>query len=203
MRILGEAFQKSNPDIRVDVMPTIGSSGGIKAVMAGRLDIGLSGRPVSAGERARVTLQSIGDGVISTDPEDRVLIVNRMAERITGWTQAEAAGKPIGEIFRPEGDVLVDRSGVSRKIEVEKSPVLDESGRPVGTVFVLRDVTEKERVESAMATRRSWSRSASLPGGSRTRSATPSPRSTSAFRASSVSATDPRGSSPKRRKRSD
>lgn len=56
MRILGEAFQKSNPDIRVDVMPTIGSSGGIKAVMAGRLDIGLSGRPVSAGERAKGVL---------------------------------------------------------------------------------------------------------------------------------------------------
>ena len=38
--------------------------------------------------RAKVTLQSIGDGVISTDPVDRVLIINRAAERITGWTQA-------------------------------------------------------------------------------------------------------------------
>ena len=101
--------------------------------------------------RARVTLQSIGDGVISTDPEDRVLIVNRMASRITGWTQAEAAGMPIGEVFRPEGDVLVDRNGVGRKIEVDQSPVLDERGRHVGTVFVIRDVTEKERVELAMS----------------------------------------------------
>lgn len=101
--------------------------------------------------RATVTLQSIGDGVISTDPEDRVLIVNRIAERITGWTQAEAAGKPIGEVFRPEGDVLVDRNGSSRRIEAGKSPVLDESGRHVGTVFVFRDVTEKARVEAAMA----------------------------------------------------
>lgn len=101
--------------------------------------------------RATVTLQSIGDGVISTDPEDRVLIVNRMAERITGWTQAEAAGKPIGEVFQPEGDVLVDRNGVSHRIEAGKSPVLDENGRHVGTVFVFRDVTEKARVEAAMA----------------------------------------------------
>jgi signal transduction histidine kinase len=101
--------------------------------------------------RATVTLQSIGDGVISTGPEEQVLIVNRMAERITGWTQAEAAGKPIGEVFQPEGDVLVDRNGVTRRIEADKSPVLDESGRHVGTVFVFRDVTEKARVEAAMA----------------------------------------------------
>ena len=100
--------------------------------------------------RAAVTLQSIDDGVISTDPEDRVLFVNRLAERITGWTQAEAAGKPVGEVFHPEGDVLVDRNGVSRRIEAGKSPVLDESGRSVGTVLVFRDVTEKAQTEAAM-----------------------------------------------------
>ena len=72
--------------------------------------------------RATVTLQSIGDGVISTDQEDRVLIINRMAEKITGWTQGEAAGKPIGEVFRPEGDVLVDLGGASRKIQSRQSP---------------------------------------------------------------------------------
>lgn len=101
--------------------------------------------------RAAVTLQSIGDGVISTDPEDRVLIINRMAERITGWTQAEADGKPIGVVFHPEGDVLVDRNGVSHRVEAGKSPVLDDNGRRVGTVLVIRDVTEKARMEAAMA----------------------------------------------------
>ena len=101
--------------------------------------------------RSRVTLQSIGDGVISTDAEDRVLIVNRMAEKITGWTQAEAAGKPIGEVFQPEGDVFADRKGGARRVETYKSPVLDENGRHVGNVFVFRDVTEKARVEGAMA----------------------------------------------------
>jgi len=100
--------------------------------------------------RARVTLRSIGDGVISTDPEDRVLIVNRMAERITGWTQAEASGKPLGEVFHPEGDVLVDRNGARHRIEAGTSPVLDEGGRRVGTVLVFRDVTEKAQTEAAM-----------------------------------------------------
>jgi len=99
---------------------------------------------------ARVTLQSIGDGVISTDPEGRVLFVNRVAERITGWTQAEAAGKPIAEIFRPERDILVDRDGTSYRIEAGTSPVLDERDRRIGTVLVFRDVTEKVRTEAAM-----------------------------------------------------
>lgn len=101
--------------------------------------------------RATVTLQSIGDGVISTDPEDRILIVNRMAEKITGWTQAEAVGKPIAEVFRAENDVLVDRYGVSHSVESGKSPVLDENGLRMGTVLVFRDVTEKTRIESAIA----------------------------------------------------
>jgi len=99
---------------------------------------------------ARVTLQSIGDGVISTDPEDRVLFVNPMAEKITGWTQAEAAGKPIAEVFHPDGDILVGRDGSAHRVEAGTSPVLDERGRRVGTVHVFRDVTEKVRTEAAM-----------------------------------------------------
>jgi len=74
-----------------------------------------------------------------------------MAEKITGWTQAEAAGMPIGEVFRLEGDVFADRKGGARRVETDKSPVLDEYGRHVGNVFVFRDVTEKARVEGAMA----------------------------------------------------
>jgi len=80
--------------------------------------------------RAKVTLDSIGDAVISTDSEDRVLLVNRAAENMTGWPQAEATGRPVGEVFRREGDVLVGRDGSRRLIEAGTSPILDESGRP-------------------------------------------------------------------------
>ena len=53
MRILGEAFRKTHPDTRIVLFQGMGSSGGIKATLAGRLDIGLSGRPLSGEERAR------------------------------------------------------------------------------------------------------------------------------------------------------
>lgn len=53
MRILGEAFRKTHPDTRIVLYPGMGSSGGVKAALAGRLDIGLSGRPLNGEERAR------------------------------------------------------------------------------------------------------------------------------------------------------
>ena len=53
IRLLGEAFRKIHPDMQVDIVPGMGSSGAIKAVLAGRLDIGLCGRPATAEERAQ------------------------------------------------------------------------------------------------------------------------------------------------------
>ncbi|HZW36730.1 MAG TPA: PAS domain S-box protein, partial [Candidatus Deferrimicrobiaceae bacterium] len=94
---------------------------------------------------AKVTLHSIGDGVISTDTEDRVLIINRAAAEMTGWRQAEAAGKPIGDVFCVEGKLLVGRDGSRRMIEAGASPILQENGRTMGTVHVFRDVTEQVR----------------------------------------------------------
>src|SRR5262249_22969414 len=49
-------------------------------------------------ERLRVTLASIGDAVITTDVEGRVTYLNAVAESLTGWTQAEAAGKPLDAV---------------------------------------------------------------------------------------------------------
>jgi PAS domain-containing protein len=50
-------------------------------------------------ERLRITLASIGDGVISIDAEGRVVYLNGIAEALTGWTQKEAAGHPLVEVF--------------------------------------------------------------------------------------------------------
>ena len=51
-------------------------------------------------ERLRVTLQSIGDAVIATDVETRITLLNPVAEDLTGWSSAEAAGQPIHNVFR-------------------------------------------------------------------------------------------------------
>src|SRR5262249_62130593 len=58
-------------------------------------------RETAAGrERLRVTLASIGDAVIATDADGRVTFLNAVAERLTGWGQAEAVGRPLGEVFQ-------------------------------------------------------------------------------------------------------
>ena len=128
-------------------------------------------------ERLRITLASIGDAVISTDADGRVKYLNRVAEALTGWAEADAVGRPLPEVFRivnehtrepaenpaekalREGVVvglanhtlLLARDGVERPIDDSAGPMLDESGRPVGVVLVFRDVSERRRDEIARA----------------------------------------------------
>ena len=128
-------------------------------------------------ERLRITLASIGDAVISTDAEGRVTYLNGVAEGLTGWTQAEAVGRPLPEIFHIVNEqtrqpaenpalqalregvivglanhtVLIARDGTERPIDDSAAPMLDGSGSPVGTVLVFRDVTERRQAEEAQA----------------------------------------------------
>jgi diguanylate cyclase (GGDEF)-like protein/PAS domain S-box-containing protein len=116
-------------------------------------------------ERALVTLNSISDGVISTDVDGRVLFLNAAAERLTGWTGSDAAGRPMPEVFRildfatrlpvssapvpasapdqtvylPPNALLVRRDGTEFSIDDAVSPIHDRDGRTIGTVIVFRD----------------------------------------------------------------
>jgi PAS domain S-box-containing protein len=127
-------------------------------------------------ERLAVTLRSIGDAVITTDREGRVVFLNRVAEDLTGWTQAEACGRPLSEVFRivnektgePAEDpvakvlatggivglanhtVLIARGGKRYVVEDSGAPIRDRDSRIVGVVLVFRDTTEKTRLREEM-----------------------------------------------------
>lgn len=119
------------------------------------------------------TLASIGDGVIATTAEGLVRFMNPLAEQLTGWNQAEAVGKPVGEVFRiidentreprdnpavlclqsggrPEplaSVLLVARGGTERPIEHSASPIRDATAAPEGAVLVFRDISERRQLE--------------------------------------------------------
>src|SRR4029453_19174810 len=124
-------------------------------------------------EGLAVTLRSIGDGFITTDNAGRVLMLNNVAERLTGWSQDSAAGHPLPEVLclrhersqRPLDDVIMSivaegsaealagtaiviaRDGTERVIETNASPIRDSANEKVGVVLVFRDVTERLRAE--------------------------------------------------------
>jgi len=124
-------------------------------------------------ERLAVTLRSIADGFITIDNDGRVLMLNSIAERLTGWSQLDAAGRQLSEVFNilnennrrkcahalqrivatghAEGvdgaTILVALDGTERMIESNAAPIRERSNRKVGAVIVFRDVTEKLRME--------------------------------------------------------
>ena len=115
------------------------------------------------------TLISIGDGVISTDKNKNIIFLNNVAQSVTGWTQKEALGKSVYEVFnimnefsrKREEDIvkkvmvtgkihllanhtiLTNKYGVEVLIEDSAAPVLNEKGKTIGVVIVFRDYTEK------------------------------------------------------------
>ncbi len=127
-------------------------------------------------ERLTVTLKSIGDGVITTDIEGNVVLINRAAEILTGFYQQEARGKPLSEVFRIIGGktrhpcedpvkkiiggggmieiesdtILIARNGKERIIADSGSPIKDKDSNIIGVVLVFRDVTEKKQIENEL-----------------------------------------------------
>ncbi len=120
-------------------------------------------------EKLRITLQSIGDGVIATDTDGRVVIINETAQQLTGYSQTEAEGRKLTEIFNiihelsgkplenpvdavlrtghvceiSNHTVLVSKDGIQRIIADSAAPIKDKAGNIVGVVLVFRDMTEK------------------------------------------------------------
>jgi diguanylate cyclase (GGDEF)-like protein/PAS domain S-box-containing protein len=125
-------------------------------------------------ERAQVTLNSIGDAVICTDNFGNVTYLNVVAEKMTGWSLLEAAGRPMPEIFKildshrnysdlanlavelnqkhwPSDCFLMRRDGVEIPIEDCISPIHDREGKASGAVIVFRDVSEVRAMTRQMS----------------------------------------------------
>ena len=123
------------------------------------------------------TLASIGDGVIATDVEGRVTLLNAEAERLTGWKNAEAGGRPIPEVFRIVNEetrrpaespvdkalrlgtivglanhtVLISRSHSETPIDDSAAPIRGSDGSLSGVVLVFRDVAERRKAHLTQA----------------------------------------------------
>jgi len=128
-------------------------------------------------ERAQVTLNSIGDGVMSVDMWGQVTYLNAVAEALTGWSREEAAGRPLAEVFQvidatsreavqnpmllairqnktvglTPNCVLVRRDGVEAAIEDSAAPIHDSRGHVTGAVMVFHDVSAARALSARMS----------------------------------------------------
>jgi PAS domain S-box-containing protein len=124
-------------------------------------------------ERLAVTLRSIGDGVIATDIEGNIVLMNAIAETLTGWTQKEATGKKLTDVYHvvdgktrkptcnplenvlktgeafdlPDYQILILRDGKEMIVSDSTAPIFGKDNRIIGAVLAFRDMTEKHKLE--------------------------------------------------------
>jgi diguanylate cyclase (GGDEF)-like protein/PAS domain S-box-containing protein len=118
-------------------------------------------------ERAQVTLNSIGDAVACTDISGNITFLNLVAEKMTGWSGKDAAGRPVADVLEildatsrkanssstglaldenrtvhsPSNNILVRQDGLEIPIEDSVAPIHDREGQATGAVIVFRDVS--------------------------------------------------------------
>ncbi len=121
----------------------------------------------------KTTLACIGDAVIATDSAATISNMNGMAEKLTGWTEVEAKGKTLADVFHVVGEqtrrtldnpafralkhgvtvgkgnqtLLLSRDGTERNIDDSAAPIKDASGEVIGAVLVFRDITAKAQAD--------------------------------------------------------
>jgi len=181
-------FSEASQEARGRSLIIVGSAFGIFFVAMALLAFGLTRRRAGlfrslygeAKQKAelhaefRATLLGIGDGVISTDTEGNVRWLNARAERLTGWKESEARGKPLRDVFRiineetglevvnpveavlrTDGIVglaprttLVSKDGTEKPIADSGAPIRDDDGTIHGVVLVFRDISEERNAEA-------------------------------------------------------
>jgi PAS domain S-box-containing protein len=127
-------------------------------------------------QQLRTTLASIGDGVITCDAHGKIQMMNPVATELTGWTQSEAQGKPLEEVFHivhettrelvenpvakvkrldnivglANHTVLLRKDGTELNIADSGAPIRDQSGATTGIVLVFRDITMERKTQDAL-----------------------------------------------------
>ncbi|MBF0502691.1 MAG: PAS domain S-box protein [Candidatus Riflebacteria bacterium] len=174
-----ECFDGTRKIILNSALPLRGNSGEILGAISINEDITERKRAAEAladeKERLSVTLRSIGDGVITADTHGTVVLMNRVAEELCGWTLAEARGNPLSTVFviidqitrkpseNPVGKVLasgqnteltkqtllISRDGTERLISDSGAPIKDRNSLTIGVVLVFRDMTERQKLLDA------------------------------------------------------
>jgi PAS domain S-box-containing protein len=128
---------------------------------------------LAARDLLRITLASIGDGVISTDGEGRVNFMNAVAEALSGWSVDAARGRPVEEVVvlvhedsgavvenpvshalrvgmvvgLANHTILVSRDGRRIRVDDSASPIRDAAGSIIGGVLVFRDISQRRKAE--------------------------------------------------------
>jgi PAS domain S-box-containing protein len=119
------------------------------------------------------TLESIGDAVIATDKKGDIIFMNPVARKVTGWSQKEAIGKSLKDVFQlinednglpledpvtkilqknmiielSDPTLLKTKDGSILPIDDSSAPIRDENGRVIGVALVFRDITERKKAE--------------------------------------------------------
>jgi len=125
-------------------------------------------------ERLAVTLRSIGEGLIATDAKGKIVLINKVAEKLTGWQQEAAIGEPLSTVFYTINEktrkhsknpfrkviesgkavssnlILITRDGTERIITDSAAPILDKTGNTIGVILVFQDITAKRRMEQEL-----------------------------------------------------
>ena len=149
----------------------------LKNVTASKIDLEQTQASLRESEqRWATTLASIGDAVIATDILGKIVFMNGIAEKLTGWSFSEASLKPISEVFNIVNEqtrlevenpvnkvlekgmivglanhtLLIRKDKTEVPIDDSGAPINDKEGKTTGVVLIFRDITERKKTEKTL-----------------------------------------------------